>query len=397
MTIGFITPYDSTDILNWSGTAFYIAKSLESQGLRLVRLGPLDSKLTFWMRIKRRVYLRYLRQRYESFWEPFRIRRQVHEIHARLREEPVDLLFSLHTSVTGYLNGSLPRVLWADCTFSGMLNYYGDYTNLCRENVYWARKQERKALRRADLLLFSSEWAANSAVRHYGTSQEKVQLVPFGANIECTRTASDIELMIAKRPRDRCRLLFMGKVWERKGGDMALAVAERLNRTGCPTELVLVGSTPPPTTRLPDYVKPMGFISKRSDEGRRTIDALFAESHFLIVPSRAEAFGVVFCEASSFGVPSLASRTGGIPSVVRDGKNGATFAVEASKQAYADFIREYVQDRGKYESLARSTFREYQTRLNWDSVGRLVSSVLRDRFPSLRNATDDQLPITVAG
>jgi glycosyltransferase involved in cell wall biosynthesis len=41
-----------------------------------------------------------------------------------------------------------------------------------------------------------------------------------------------------------------------------------------------------------------------------------------IVPSRIEAFGLVYIESMAVGTPVVASRVGGIPEIVRDGVDG---------------------------------------------------------------------------
>jgi glycosyltransferase involved in cell wall biosynthesis len=120
-----------------------------------------------------------------------------------------------------------------------------------------------------------------------------------------------------------------------------------------------------------------GFLSKNTEEGRRRLEALMSESHFLIMPSKAECYGLVFAEASSFGLPSLATRTGGIPTAVRDGRNGMTFALDAGPQPYCDYIEALMSSRPDYEALCRSAFLEYAQRLNWGASARQVRTLLQ--------------------
>jgi glycosyltransferase involved in cell wall biosynthesis len=200
--------------------------------------------------------------------------------------------------------------------------------------------------------------------------------VPFGANVGCTRELRDIEALVAKRCRDVCRLLFLGVDWARKGGDVALQVADLLNRRGIRTELHVAGCEPPMVP--PPFVTCHGFISKSTEQGRNRLDQLMADSHFLILPSRAECFGVVFAEASSFGLPSLATRVGGIPAAVRDGRNGQTFALDASPDEYSNYIETLLVTPERYRALALSSFEEYRTRLNWTSAANRVMALIEE-------------------
>jgi glycosyltransferase involved in cell wall biosynthesis len=115
-----------------------------------------------------------------------------------------------------------------------------------------------------------------------------------------------------------------------------------------------------------------GFADKSTDEGLAKIDALFRASHFLLLPTQAEAFGIVFCEANSFGVPAVATRTGGVPSVVHDDVNGRLFTLDAPADAYADYIQHHVEHSAEYANLAQSSFREYRQRLNWHTNAGIV-------------------------
>ena len=49
---------------------------------------------------------------------------------------------------------------------------------------------------------------------------------------------------------------------------------------------------------LPAFVKLEGFIDKRSDKGRQRMAELYRSTLLFFMPSIAEAFGVVFCEAN---------------------------------------------------------------------------------------------------
>jgi glycosyltransferase involved in cell wall biosynthesis len=175
---------------------------------------------------------------------------------------------------------------------------------------------------------------------------------------------------------ETCKLLFIGVDWIRKGGDISIKAAELLNQRGIKTELDIVGCNPP--GEVPSFVKVHGFVSKKTEEGRKLLDKLFKESHFLILPSRAECSGIVFAEASSFGVPSLSTRVGGIPTTIQDGRNGQTFPLHEGHEKYCDFIERLMFSKQEYEKLAISSFREYSERLNWESSGRRVYELIQE-------------------
>ena len=197
---------------------------------------------------------------------------------------------------------------------------------------------EKTALQKSKLAIYSSEWAAQTAIEYYQADPAKVQVVPFGANIESSKTLYEVKDLIELRPLNPCKLLFIGVDWFRKGGDIALKVAQELNNLGLSTELTVIGSQPIVEGSLPSFVKPLGFISKSSREGQEKIHQLIGESHFLILPSLADCSPIVLCEANSLGVPCLSTKVGGIPTIIRTGLNGATFDKAADISEYCKYV-----------------------------------------------------------
>jgi glycosyltransferase involved in cell wall biosynthesis len=151
-----------------------------------------------------------------------------------------------------------------------------------------------------------------------------------------------------------------------------------LNKSGLETEVHIVGIKNLPLKNIPSYVKNYGFISKSSESGKKQIDELLAQSHFLILPSKADCTPIVFSEACSFGLPSISTKTGGIPTIIKDDINGFTFNMDAKIEDYANYISEKFFNYNQYESLVFSTFNEYKTRLNWEVAGKRIIELIKD-------------------
>jgi glycosyltransferase involved in cell wall biosynthesis len=258
-----------------------------------------------------------------------------------------------------------------------MVDFYSSFSHLCRRTLQNGHQMEQAALQNCSLAIYSSEWAARTAIEIYGTNPDKVKVVPFGANLPGGNTRNQVQRSVDCRPRDKCKFLFLGVDWNQKGGDIAVETAAELNRAGLETELTIVGCRPPKQERLPDFVKVLGFISKETSEGFAQISGLLRDSHFLILPSRAECYGIVFAEASSFGVPCLTTNIGGIPTVVKDGLNGRTFPIETFVSECAEFVMNLFKNHCHYRELSLSAFDEYSKRLNWDVACRQVAELIQ--------------------
>ena len=126
-------------------------------------------------------------------------------------------------------------------TFVILIGFYDDYSKLSAETIRDGNRLEQKALDSAALAIYSSDWAAQTAINNYKVDATKVRVVPFGANIECDRSLNDIKSIVSSRSKGECNLLFLGVDWKRKGGDLAVKIAEELNKQGLKTKLHVAG------------------------------------------------------------------------------------------------------------------------------------------------------------
>jgi glycosyltransferase involved in cell wall biosynthesis len=72
----------------------------------------------------------------------------------------------------------------------------------------WVYKMEALALKRCDLIMYTSDWAAETAIKTYGVDAAKVKVIPWGANFECNRALDDIHTIIRAKKRF-CRSKFL--------------------------------------------------------------------------------------------------------------------------------------------------------------------------------------------
>lgn len=380
MRIAYTTTFDARDVHNWSGTPFHMSHALTNAGMEIDYIGSLKRKLPPFFKI-RQAWQKYIgNQRESPRFNLTAAKYYSQQIAKKLQQFKVDAIVSPLINPIAYLDSKQPIVLWTDALYAALLGFYPPFNYHSARTIHQGNKMTTECLARCKLAIFSSDWAANSALELYGASREKVRVVPFGANIDSYPSLTEIRENIHQRATDKIKLLFLAKSWERKGGDVVLAVADALHQAGHAIELTIVGYQPPNLNPVPSYVKCLGFISKHTPEGKNRLRQLLAETHFLFVPSRAEAYGIVFCEANAFGVPCLTTCVGGIGTVVKNNVNGMTFGLDASIATYCDYIVNLMHDRKRYEELAFSSYHEFETRLNWKvaaaSVKRMIEEVL---------------------
>lgn len=379
MKIIFVTTYDARDIRNWSGIPYYLAKRFMDAAITVEFIDELKSLPSNYLKFRLRNFIhnRLLKKKlgeYRSFYEPENLKFIANQVKERIDKIDGGIIFSPGTLPIAYLNTDKPIAFWTDATFAVMENYYENFKGMSKRTIRNCHLYEKNALKRSNLAIYSSEWAASSAMKDYDADPTKVKILPFGSNIDLKRTVGDIEDNNNKKSKSVCKLLFIGQNWERKGGEAALSIAKYLNEKYVKSELTIVGCTLPQTASLPDFVHVHGFIDKSTAEGENLINKLYSESHFFILPTIAECTPVVFSEANSFGLPVITTSTGGISSIIRNDINGRMFGNKIDIAACAEYIAGIFNDYERYKNYSLTSFNECLTRLNWQvSINKCIS------------------------
>jgi glycosyltransferase involved in cell wall biosynthesis len=278
------------------------------------------------------------------------------------------------SQLVAFLETKLPVVYMSDTTWAQVRSYYPEHENLPRATADEKDALERRAILRADLLVYPSTWAAGSAERDYGADPKRIHIVPYGANIDVAPPATSLPHRDASR---ECRLLFIGNQWHRKGGDLALETLSALTKLGTNATLAIVSGNIPKDAKLPQGAVPIGHIDKNVPRDRARLEELLFGSHFLLLPTRADCSPIVCCEAAAYGLPVVATATGGIPNLIEDGVSGYIVPEGSRGDDYARVIRGALDHPTRVAELARNARRRYEERLNWAAWGRDVADVLR--------------------
>ena len=127
---------------------------------------------------------------------------------------------------------------------------------------------------------------------------------------------SDFDLPSADSDR-LVRVLFIGGDFPRKGGGELLA-AWREGGFADVARLTLVTDWPIGAGDLPAGVEVRRGVTAYS----AAWFALWREADLFVMPTRGEAFGMVFQEAAAAGLPAVGTRINAVPEIVADGETG---------------------------------------------------------------------------
>jgi glycosyltransferase involved in cell wall biosynthesis len=293
----------------------------------------------------------------------------------RLAEGDYDVIFAPASSTAvAFLNSPLPLVYASDATFRLLHNYYPEYSNLLARSVREGECIEQAAIKNAAVALYSSQWAADSAVRDYAAAQESVRVVPFGANLDFPPGKDEV---VPRNGSGRVRLLFVAVNWLRKGGDIARDTLVKLLEMGVDAELIVCGCTPPAGSGH-ERLTVIPFLDKNDPSQRQALAELYLSADCLVLPTRHDCTPIVFCEANAYGLPVVTCDTGGVSGVIRDGVNGYLLPSGADGAQYAAMIAVACRGGHRFAELRDSSRKAYEERLNWDAWGGAVRGIIED-------------------
>lgn len=372
LKVGFVSYSDPMDRKTWSGTTYYMYKALKEQFDEVIPLGPINTGGFFFVgkfldKISRRFFKISINYSHNFFvsklvgWQLIK----------RIKKSECDVIFApANATAIASLNTDVPICYLSDTSVRQISCYYPKYKQLSSSAKSVANQIEDLAIKKAKSLVYPSRWAADYVVKNYKIDQEKLSIIPFGANIDHVPCRSEVLPKCLSTP---CRILFLGVDWERKGGSLALDTIKCLLRDKMKVELVVCGCVPPVRHESMTVIP---FLDKKKPEEHLKVVELLKSANFLLLPTRADAFGIVFCEASAYALPSITTATGGTEAAVENGINGYTLPYNATGEDYASVILEIISDKRRYMRLCESSRDRYENVLNWSSWAVSMREVL---------------------
>ena len=362
----------------WSGIPLNIVRTLRELGHEVVPVGNLEPKAPFYARLKTAFYRRVLHRQYLMNRDPGVIKLRARDGNRKLAAiGPVDAVLITYPPNAAFVETPYPVLILHDAAWADLIDYYPGHETktLAAETIKGGLILDEKALNRCDHAIYCSHWAKRGLVRHYGIALGKLSVASLGASFVKAPTRDDLTANLRQRGREPMQLLFIGKEWHRKGGEIAVQVAAEIERRGVPVELHVVGCQPDGDT--PAFVRRHGYLNKDIPGQAADLLELFSSCDFFLMPTRAEASGIVFAESAAFGVPVMATNTGGVPEVARP-EWSFTPAPGTAATAYADWAIAMFKDRQAYERASWLAREAYEREFNWPSFCQHLVGVVAD-------------------
>lgn len=364
MLIAIGTTFDSRDIRKGSGSYYNLWKELERMGHEIVHCGPVTFQYPLKSKLLRKMSM-LMGYKYFSYIDPWVARASACQIGDKLSKANPDVLLTNDYGICAFAGSSTPKVLYTEA----MITYdwreqhlpyarFGAIGSLNRLLFAWTIKH---GLQAADRCIFPAEWSAIEAAKYLGQSH-KIRVIPYGANIDDPGEVIATDKSVAGI--GDVEILFVGKDWPLKGGDTAINVATELNRRGISCILHCVGSKPSLGVKS-DFIRFHGLLDKSKPQERASLERLYKNTHFFLLPSSCEGYVISPLEAAAYGIPALGYDTIGVNGAIVDQKTGVLVGLETGSAGFADAIQHLLANPHLYRRLALGAREHFNSSANW--------------------------------
>ena len=369
----------SNPVTNKNLIGNYLIKTFEQIGVE-TQIAYYQSKWAKYYFVPKKIYYKFLRnQNYIVSREPSLLKYLSKKINPIINHSDADFIFAFGTHPVAFLETQKPIFIVCDATFNNLLNRYDEYFNLAPKFIENNHKIEQIAFQKARKIFFSSKFAVDDAIQFYNVHPSKLVQVPLGANIDNYPKKAEISNIIEDRLIKPLELLMIGKEWHRKGMDIGVEIFRLISQQIKECRLTIIG-TRPPHQIIDKNIEIIEKIDKSMPDEAEQFNRILKKSHFLLFPSRAEAFGHVISEANAFGIPVFGSNVGGIPSAIENALNGYVFDISNINgiKFAVDKIIELYTNKNNYRELAINSYNTYSSKLNWKTIVEKIKIIIEN-------------------
>jgi glycosyltransferase involved in cell wall biosynthesis len=318
--LGFACAWAARPELTWSHTPWNLRAALRDR-VEVVDLGVTYPPVVR-AALKAACARRY-RGQWVSMWRHSRAARRYGELAIRraLRGRPCDAVLQMQDLAAV----DRPYLLYQDLSYDVLLERAGQpgglthFPTLSLTAVHRLRDRQRELYGAAAGVLAMSRWFADHLVAQSGVPADRIRVVHPGASALRPRDPALAERVHLRRMAGpRRRLLFVGKDFHTKAGELVVAALALLRRDHDPHLTLTIAG--PDGWPLPGPVPSGVDFRGRLPVGE--VARLYDEHDLFVLPSRFEGFGIVFVEALAHGLPCVARRAFAMPEIVTPGVNG---------------------------------------------------------------------------
>jgi glycosyltransferase involved in cell wall biosynthesis len=308
-------------------------------------VGPIDSPVILWQKALSK--FRRLARVQGSFF--FFSERRLNSIADEVQSKcQADARLDFFHGFTPWIltRPQRPYLVWSDCTFRDYIDIFHRREHFRPDDLERIEQAEASWLRNARRVLFTSNWAAERAVRDYSLDANRVGSVGiFG----------EIDMPARDAYAGRKEFAFVSTNFEAKGGRIVLAAFREVRKRHPDAALITVGDRP--SNAVPEAgVAFTGFLRKEIPDEYRRFQQILGGARALVNATKNDICPLLLVEAGYVGCPVISVRKFAIPEIIDDGRTGLLLDDSSQPSAVADAMNWMLEHESEYQQMRESAW-----------------------------------------
>lgn len=351
---------------SWSGTSYCLREALK----KYVGVIFVDTNDNFLLRLIKKLSRAIGSVTDSKLIKPLYEYLHKKEIEYRIRKYPnapvLEIAENVNLKNNFYLYRDMTyscfKYVKDECTKYDRTYVHGMLRSISNKELNKRIKNENKLETRANASFYMGEWLAREMANLYPERSNKFIAVGGGINPEFNIEAKT-------KLSDNNTILFVGVDFYRKGGDFLVTAFKKLKEK-YPNKyrLIIAGTN--------EYQSDDKDIIVTGKLNREELSKYFKEATLFCMPSRFEAYGLVFAEAKSYGLPIVAFKDYEMEYFVEDKVNGRLIEKEDTDDL-CEALYEVLESKD-IQINAMNAALESQKKYSWDRVAKDIVEVIFD-------------------
>ena len=376
MNIGFACNWEKNKVETWSGTPYLLYESMKKLvGFNLYDLdiNIKEFELLLYKLINLKLYKGKIKSKY--VFSKLYLNAMKKKLLINLNKlQKIETLNAISEIGDIAILENFPFYIYQDLSLDLIIRYLkqnneqlSGYELFNLDDLYKRKEWQLKVYEKCTGIFTMSKWLANSLIKDTGLSSEKVHVVHAGINI-----VPDSTNYICEKSKRENIILFIGRDFFGKGGDIVVE-AFNILKVKYSSNLKLVIAGPkfwPLNSKIPNGIIFLG------NTPREIIRKYYKIADLFCMPSRFEAFGIVFAEALSFGIPCIGREACAMPEIIKQGINGYLIDNE-NPEKLAELIVKVLED-NNMKFRVKKLSNNYKSYYSWDRVASDIAKIMKN-------------------
>ena len=356
--LNFIVRWDKIKEKTWSGTSYSLFLSLQKffniHEIQLINI-------PIWKKILLRIFIGKDLGRYDLLKNRKDITRNLNISNQK------NIVFQFTDIIKDSENTN--TFVYQDMSVSYIKYMYkrtperianSEFDNIPIENIEKREQMEKEYFNTCSGIFTMGEWYKKFLIEKCQIEPSKVHHVGGGVNIR--------KDYIDYSQKQGNKILFIGRNFKRKGGDLVYKAFTILKKSFPECELHVAGPIKNPINT------PINGYYFHGDCTKEMISALFNKCDIFCMPSYFEAYGLVFIEALTYGLPCIGRNAYEMPYFIKDNVTG--YLIENDDEI---LLAKKMNDLLKNQEImqnVRNNKEHYIHEYSWDTVAEKIKHII---------------------